>query len=62
MIKKKVKNNLMNISKFFKVLNHKINKYSDLAKDNYYTNPFSVGKKITVYWVEDTNDNQFKSL
>ena len=52
----------MNISNFFKILNNKITKYNELTKDYYYTNPFAVEKRITVYWVEDTNDDKFKSI
>ena len=57
MICEKGKNNDMNISEFFKILNKKINTYSDITKNTYYTNPFAVNKRVTVSWVEDTKDD-----
>ena len=60
MIKKNCKNNIMNLSNFFKTLNKKINKYNELTQNSYYTNPFAVNKRITIFWIEDTKEENLK--
>lgn len=50
----------MSLSKFFKILNKKINRYNELTQNSYYTNPFAVNKRITISWVEDTKEENSK--
>ena len=43
----------MNISSFFKILNHKIEQYDKMA-----TNPFINEKSVIFVWVEDVEDTE----
>lgn len=43
----------MEISKFFKILNRKIEKYDKLT-----SNPFTIPQPITLIWVEDVEKEE----